>query len=185
MVSELYVKLNSKQLQKAKSDPLQRIYAKIVDAIIFLPSFVISIMVISPEEDNIVVLFIINLILIFIFNVIIPFKTEGQTLGKSFVGLRIIKSNSTKCEFKTYLLRYSYTLVIALIAMVTLIGRPIAGLISLISLILLFTDDHSQTLQDKYAKTYVVNDELHIRLQKTNIKMRKAKIILQQKELEQ
>jgi len=182
-----YVQMNTNELLNIKAEPIQRIGAGIVDSIIYAALLVILFFTIDRMDvSNFdVTLIICIFVLIAFLNIGVPLITKGKTLGKIFVGIKIVKTDSWDGNLTTFSVRYSYDLALSIISVIPYVGKVVAGILSIISLIMLFTDEHSQTLQDKVAKTYVVDEEGYKKLQIKYAKLRNKKRIQEKMDLEE
>ena len=78
-------------------------------------------------------------------NLIVLCKQTGQTLGKRFLGIRIIRADGQPISFRTVILRH-------------LVGYPLSLLFGGLGIIWALWDQNQQGWHDKLAKTFVVKD---------------------------
>lgn len=72
---------------------------------------------------------------------------NGQTPGMRWMHIRIVKTDGSRLDIGTAIIRY--------------IGFVISGLVANLGHIWMLFDDHKQTWQDKMAKTYVIETDTH------------------------
>jgi uncharacterized RDD family membrane protein YckC len=68
--------------------------------------------------------------------------TKQATIGKSIMGLKVIKQNGTKMMMRDSIIRY--------------IGKIFSSFIFMIGFIMVIFDDQKRALHDRIANTYVV-----------------------------
>jgi len=117
------------------------------------------------ESANILtILLVIYQVISLFLNLIVPVLTKGQTLGKMAMSIRIIHMDGNPGNIIVYLIRQSFFTVIALIGQINGLENIVQGVLIIIYLILLIgisTDEYGRTIQDKFARTMVVNDEAY------------------------
>jgi uncharacterized RDD family membrane protein YckC len=79
-------------------------------------------------------------------------SSKGATLGKSAMGMKVVKEDGSPADMNAALMR----MVTYLIGIVPFVGGLISFVIGLVSLVFLFTDEKRQAIWDKIAKTLVV-----------------------------
>ncbi len=152
------------ELQISKSSPWQRIGGSLLDgvieiilAVIFVSIFLTGNLSVQSAQKLIVVNQVISLFL----NLVIPMFTRGQTLGKMAAGTRIISVNGNVGNVVLFLVRGAFFSVLSLIGSIEgmqLFISLVTLIIIIICVIQLFADDNTRTLQDRFARTIVVDD---------------------------
>ncbi len=167
------LKIPQKNLVVCKAEPWSRIWGKIIDSLIESGFLVIIILIIfdliketSLNESTriITILFVIYQVFSLFLNLIVPTITKGQTLGKMAMKTRIIHVDGDAANIIIYLIRQSFFTVIALVGQIDVLSELANGalfIIYIICVIGIFSDEHGRTLQDKFAKTIVVNDNTY------------------------
>lgn len=79
------------------------------------------------------------------YNWIYLFVQEGRSLGKNFIGLRVMRTDGANRDYKTALLRH-------------IIGYPISFLCLGLGILWILVDSRQQGWHDKLAGTIVVRD---------------------------
>ncbi|HKX30713.1 MAG TPA: RDD family protein [Blastocatellia bacterium] len=77
------------------------------------------------------------------FNLIYFYVKKGQSLGKTFIGLRVVRMDGKRIDYKTAILRH-------------LVGYPLSFFTFGLGMIWMFLDNKQQGWHDKIAKTVVV-----------------------------
>jgi uncharacterized RDD family membrane protein YckC len=94
----------------------------------------------------------------FLYNVV-PTATVGGTPGKLIAGLRVIRTDGAKVEFRTAFIRWSPILALGLLGVLPIIGI-LAGLLRfvllIVNLVLVLSDERRQSMFDRVAGTYVI-----------------------------
>jgi uncharacterized RDD family membrane protein YckC len=98
----------------------------------------------QPTMANIVVTvgYLATAVLIFL-NWIYFYVRKGQSLGKSFIGLRVVRLDGRSLDYKTAILRH-------------LIGYPLSFFFFGLGMIWVFWDTRQQAWHDKLARTRVI-----------------------------
>lgn len=85
----------------------------------------------------------------------------GATLGKKFVGTRIVDESGDEPGVRLMLLRMAPLIAITLLSAIPILGA-LSGLgaviVVFVSYVFLFTDERRQTIWDKTGRTLVVRD---------------------------
>jgi uncharacterized RDD family membrane protein YckC len=79
------------------------------------------------------------------FNLVYSCAKNGQSLGKSFIGLRVVRLDGKPMDYQTALTRH-------------LVGYPISAICFGLGLLWAFWDGKQQGWHDKLAKTIVIKD---------------------------
>lgn len=113
-------------------------------AIVFILGFTTSLIFPDPSLDN-----LFKIILEFVgylfgaWYFIYYQARSGQTLGKKFLGIKVIKIDGTKPTIIDFVIR-------------ELFGKALSALVLYIGFLMIIWDKNRQGLHDKLAKTYVV-----------------------------
>jgi uncharacterized RDD family membrane protein YckC len=79
------------------------------------------------------------------FNWIYFYVHNGQSLGKTFIGLRVVRQDGKPIDYKSAVMRH-------------IVGYPLSLIFFGIGLLWMFWDPKQQGWHDKLAKTLVVKD---------------------------
>jgi uncharacterized RDD family membrane protein YckC len=80
-----------------------------------------------------------------LYNLVYSYAKTGQSLGKSFIGLRVVRLDGKPMDYKTALTRH-------------LVGYPVSALCFGLGMLWMFWDGKQQGWHDKMAKTIVIKD---------------------------
>jgi len=126
--------------------------AFLVDYIIVIASLAATLLLASwikrswmaPEVADFVVIigYLATAGLIF-YNLVYLYVREGRSIGKEFIGLRVVRSDGDPIDYKTALLRH-------------IVGYPVSFLCLGLGVIWILFDSGRQGWHDKLAKTTVV-----------------------------
>ena len=120
-----------------------RFIALLIDAIILWVVQVIISMVLSQLlRDNVGLTLLINLAISVGYFVVYQ-ESQGQTLGKKVMKIKVVDAQGKKPTMMTFFLR-------------EIIGKFVSGIILGIGYLMAFWDGNKQALHDKIASTYVV-----------------------------
>ena len=156
-----------------KADPGTRIWGKLVDTAIDAALLVVLIMIfinqnsisaLNQSSNTFTILIVVYQVISLFLNLIVPVLTKGQTLGKMAAKTRMIHIDGNAGNIIIYLVRQSFFTVIALLGQIDGLANVVQGVLIIIYIILIigiFSDEHGRTLQDKFAKTIVVNDNIY------------------------
>ena len=99
-----------------------------------------------PEVANVVLLigYLLTAIVLFL-NLVYYAERDGQTFGKRFIGIRVIRTDGRPLDFRALVLRH-------------FIGYPLAMLCSGLGLLWALWDSKQQGWHDKLAGTLVVKE---------------------------
>ncbi|AIO19120.1 RDD family protein [Candidatus Izimaplasma bacterium HR1] len=170
LTRQLYIEPN--HLEIAKSNPWSRVGGSLADGFIelvvlgILISLFFTISNTGTIEDiakYATTLIVIYQVISLFLNLIVPVLTKGQTLGKMAARTRIISFDGNTGNIIIYLVRQSFFTVIALLAQIEAISTPVSFalfIVYIICFVLLFGDSHGRTLQDRFARTMVVDDKV-------------------------
>jgi uncharacterized RDD family membrane protein YckC len=79
------------------------------------------------------------------FNLIYFYVHNGQSLGKSFIGLRVVRLDGKPIDYRTAIMRH-------------IVGYPLSVFCLGMGLLWMFWDQKQQGWHDKLAKTLVIKD---------------------------
>ncbi|MCI0339244.1 MAG: RDD family protein [Acidobacteria bacterium] len=79
------------------------------------------------------------------FNWVYSYAHDGQSFGKTFIGLRVVRLDGRPIDFKTAMLRH-------------VIGYPLSAFFLGLGILWMFWDAKQQGWHDKLANTIVVKD---------------------------
>ena len=140
----------------------QRVVARIIDAIIMVPIFLILIggtvaKSLSDDGDSVSTgaAFAGGLIGVAIGALYEVYMTShgGQTVGKKVMKIKIVRLDDGQTpDLNTAVKRW----LPSAIGIIPKIGSPLSFLLFIASLVLVFTDSRRQSVNDKFAKTVVV-----------------------------
>lgn len=128
-----------------------RLGAIVIDGLLivpfYVPYFIIDVLVEQGKEPPVVVMIIalVSLIAMFVFaiwNTIIRMGRTGQSLGRKFLNIAVLKSNGKPIGIPAAAFR-------------EIIGRWISGLVCYIGYLNAFWDKDNQMWHDKMVKCYV------------------------------
>ncbi len=107
-----------------------------------------------------IITLLISLCFAILTQIIIPSKIwRGQTFGKKLLGIKVVNTDASEVNSNIMFKRYSLYLLTTLLLYIPYIGfcfTALIGLMFIINVILLFAESRNQTLNDKYAKTVVI-----------------------------
>lgn len=153
------------------AEPIMRIGARVIDYIVwFIVNVVFSALFLGTalatgnvEEVSYIAGVLAGLLttLIIAAYEAVLVGTQGATLGKMALGLKVVRGDGSPADLKDGVMRILPYLVLsvlsAIIPFFSLIAFLVFVVVGLISLVFLFTDDKRQTVWDKVAKTLVVS----------------------------
>jgi uncharacterized RDD family membrane protein YckC len=94
----------------------------------------------------------------FLYNVV-PTATVGGTPGKLIAGLRVIRTDGAKVDFRTAFIRWSPILALGLLGALPIVGI-LAGLLRfvllIVNLVMVLSDERRQSVFDRVGGTYVI-----------------------------
>lgn len=129
-----------------KASISQRFIALLIDGIIAIFVLVLSVILFGPFG------FFIALVLLWGVNIVAYFP-KGQSIGKSIIGLRVIKSNDGKyAETGTMLMR-------------EIIGKFVSGFFAGLGFFWALWDANNQGWHDKFVSTLVIEEEKSVNSQ--------------------
>ena len=132
-----------KKMNKNYAGVGTRFIALLIDAIILWVVQVIISMVLSQLlRDNVGLTLLINLAISVGYFVVYQ-ESQGQTLGKKVMKIKVVDAQGKKPTMMTFFLR-------------EIIGKFVSGIILGIGYLMAFWDGNKQALHDKIASTYVV-----------------------------
>ncbi len=100
----------------------------------------------APAAANAVVIFgYFATAAVIYFNYVYFYMRRGQSFGKSFIGIRVLRIDGEPIDYQTAVLRH-------------IVGYPLAALVFGLGIIWMFWDGRRQGWHDKLAKTVVVKD---------------------------
>lgn len=161
------------ELKVCKSSPGSRIGGAILDfiiefAIMFTIVFIFMIITYNANPDaimdHLITFTIMYQVISFFLNLVIPMMTKGQTIGKRAAGTRIIGIDGNIGNLVLYLVRTLFYTLIGLIGQIPALyefASFVSFIILAICFVMLFSDEHGRTLQDRFARTIVVNDRIY------------------------
>ena len=79
------------------------------------------------------------------FNLIYFYVHNGQSLGKSFIGLRVVRQDGAPIDYRTAIIRH-------------VVGYPLSVICLGMGFLWMFWDQKQQGWHDKLAKTLVIKD---------------------------
>ncbi len=79
------------------------------------------------------------------FNLIYFYVHNGQSLGKSFIGLRVVRQDGAPIDYRTAIIRH-------------IVGYPLSVFCLGMGFLWMFWDQKQQGWHDKLAKTLVIKD---------------------------
>ncbi len=132
---------NKSTLNFEIAGPWSRVLAGFLDVIFLLATFFMVLFILPNAQTIIIFVLVLLITYSWWFEVI----TNGQTLGKMILGLRVIKTDGQSPEFNDYFLRWSMMMVDYLFTLFSL------------GLLLLYTTNKRQRLGDLLADTMVVS----------------------------
>ncbi len=135
---------------------VSRLIAWIIDQLVvvgftFITGWIASFVLDTLAFDNQVYELTVALILVivnfafFLFYFIGLWMISGQTLGKSIMGLRIVRADGERLKLRNAILRF--------------IGYPISGMLLFLGYLMVLIDRRRQALHDKIGGTIVVYSE--------------------------
>ena len=162
--------IDPSHLEVAKPNPWSRVGGKLVDnfiestiAGVLLALFVIIIhnTTTTNIDDYATVILVVYQVISLFLNLIVPVLTKGQTIGKMAAKTRVVSYDGNVANIIIYLVRQSFFTVIALLIQVNAISTIALvayGIVYVICTIQLFADNAGRTLQDRFARTMVVDN---------------------------
>ncbi len=151
-------------LAKPNSRYIASIIDAIVIAIIILPMFIYS-RVAEITEDKMfyfsIAFFLYKLFIYLLVDYLIPLITKGKTIGRYFMGLRLVKRNGDYANSANYLRRTSIFILVALLSDILYlptIAYILWCAVFVVTIYLIYNDDYRMTVHDKVANTMVIKD---------------------------
>lgn len=92
---------------------------------------------------------------------LIPLTTNGKTIGRYYLGLRLVKKNGSYATIGNYLLRALIFITIAIISDIlklSFVAYIIWSLVFVLSIYWIYADENRMTFHDKVAGTIVIKD---------------------------
>ena len=142
------------------AEPLARLGARIIDAIIWIFIFMILAVTLgggsaavgnSDLGGRAWIAGVLGTLITSAYEVFMV-ANKGGTVGKLLLGLKVVKEDGSPADLQTAIMR----IVTNLVGIVPIIGGYISALVGLASIVMIFTDARKQTVWDKVAKTIVV-----------------------------
>lgn len=153
------------------AEPIMRIGARVIDYIvwiivnvIFSALFVGSVVATGNlEEVSYIAALLSGLLttLVIAAYEAVMVGTQGATLGKMALGLKVVRADGSAPDLKDGLMRIlpylALSVLSALVPFFGIIAFLVFVVVAIVSLVFLFTDAKRQTVWDKVAKTLVVS----------------------------
>ena len=100
----------------------------------------------APTAANVIVIigYLMTAVVIF-FNYIHFYMRRGQSFGKRFIGIRVVRTDGAPIDYQTAVLRH-------------IVGYPLAVLLFGLGIVWMLWDRKQQGWHDKLARTVVVKD---------------------------
>lgn len=142
------------------AEPLARLGARIIDAIIWIFIFMILAVTLGGGSAAVGnndlggrawIAGVLGTLITSAYEVLMV-ANKGGTVGKLLLGLKVVKEDGSPADLQTAIMR----IVTNLVGIVPVIGGYISALVGLASIVMIFTDARKQTVWDKVAKTIVV-----------------------------
>lgn len=115
----------------------------------------------SAATTSSIILSLLSLALTVVSRVVVPaYVWNGQTLGKKLLNIKVTRVNGGNVVPMDMLKRFAIDAALMLLSMVPIIACLTCcayPIVYIANLVLLFTDEKRQTLNDKVAETIVVN----------------------------
>jgi uncharacterized RDD family membrane protein YckC len=100
----------------------------------------------SPTAATVIVFFgYLATAVVFFFNYIYFYMRRGQSFGKRFIGIRVVRTDGRPIDYQTALLRH-------------VVGYPLSILLFGLGVVWMLWDGRRQGWHDKLAKTVVLKD---------------------------
>ena len=132
-----------------------RVLAYIVDAVILGIYFVFMLIVLLEAIDQAWAFYIFGLLPIMFYHLVFELLLNGQSLGKKFLNIRVIKTDGTPANLSSYLLRWVFRLFEITIT---------SGLVAFFTIMI---NGKGQRLGDLAAGTTVINTKAETDLSDT------------------
>ncbi len=148
--------------------PTKRYMASVIDGLLvgllILPMFIYQ-RVTEISDDKFwyftIAFFLFKLVAYLLVDVLIPVVSCGKTVGRYFLGLRLVKRNGKYATWSNFLRRASIFVVVAILSdliQLSVVAYVVWSLVFVFSIYWIYTDDYRMTVHDKVANTIVVED---------------------------
>jgi len=142
--------------------PSHRYLASIIDGLVVA---LLSLPIFLWTSDTKLILtigfFLYKVFVYLLVDFLVPYITKGQTIGRYFMGLRLVRKNGQYASIKNYLLRAIIFVVIAAISIIfdmAFIAYLLRSIVFALSIYWIYTDDYRMTVHDKIAGTIIIKE---------------------------
>lgn len=138
------------------AEPVKRIGARVIDGIIwFIITIVVSLIFGGGSFSAGIVASIIIGLLVVAYEVVMV-GTQGGTVGKLLLGMKVVNEDGSAADYQTGLRRMYLYIAFIFIGLIPILGQLLNFIVAVAGLVMLFTDARHQTPWDKVGKTLVV-----------------------------
>ncbi len=147
------------------AEPVKRIGARVIDGVIW---FIISVLVpalfggglLSSDVGfaRALLLTIVTGALVVVYEVLM-IGTQGATLGKMALGLKVVNEDGSAADYMTGVQRMALYIAFIFIGLIPILGGLLYLGVAVAGLVLLFQDPKRQTPWDKVGKTIVLENQ--------------------------
>lgn len=150
-------------LHGALADPLKRVAARLIDLVVWvlignvLPAL-IGLGFFGTRVSNIVLELIVRAVFIALVVAyeVLMIGTQGATVGKMLLGLKVVNDDGSPADYMTGLMRMAIYIVVGMLMVFPVLGLVLFAVLTVMGFVMLFVDAKQQTPWDKVGRTLVV-----------------------------